>query len=460
MLAKLETILTQRGGRIVSGEYRNTRTRLRFGCTQGHEWEAKPGSILKGSWCKQCWQELEAGKHLQLKDGLEQALKIAAERSGECLSNTYEAANKPLHWRCQNGHEWFAALSDIKKLTWCPHCNLGVRERACRTYLEALTGHAFPKSRPTWLTNSRGNRMELDGYCKELNIAFEHHGAQHYKEVPHFHRRNEKLVYRKEDDARKRELCTKRDISLIEVPYTVPASDLLRWLHHELSKHLDVEQLKDYSNLDFNLFHPAEELAELQRIAVEHGGECLSLVYLGTLGKHAFRCAKGHEWEAVASHIKSYRRGKGGTWCPICKPERIGASNRKHSVESMRKLAESKDGKFLSPTFRSVNERYPWQCSEGHEWETAPTDIMKGTWCRICSIQARRHTLEDLQEVARSRGGECLATEYLGAQRKHRWRCVYGHEWEARFDNIRNSGAWCPICARSQRGKRKFSQDV
>ena len=37
------------------------------------------------------------------------------------------------------------------------------------------------KIKPKWLTNSRNNRMELDGYCKKMKIAFEYQGEQHFK---------------------------------------------------------------------------------------------------------------------------------------------------------------------------------------------------------------------------------------------------------------------------------------
>ncbi len=54
--------------------------------------------------------------------------------------------------------------------------------------------------------------------------------------------------------------------------------------------------------------------------------------------------------------------------------------------------------------------------------------------------------LGDLQEWARSRGGECLATEFLGPEVPHGWRCALGHTFEARPKTLMEGGHWCETC--------------
>jgi hypothetical protein len=55
-----------------------------------------------------------------------------------------------------------------------------------------------------------------------------------------------------------------------------------------------------------------DPLKQLQDIARERGGFCLSEQYVSSTTKLRWRCADDHEWEAVPSSIKS------GRWCPIC----------------------------------------------------------------------------------------------------------------------------------------------
>ena len=43
----------------------------------------------------------------------------------------------------------------------------------------------------------------------------------------------------------------------------------------------------------------------------------------------------------------------------------------------------------------------------------------------------RKLTIEQMQALAKKRGGECLSTTYVNKRTKLLWRCLEGHEWEA-----------------------------
>lgn len=57
--------------------------------------------------------------------------------------------------------------------------------------------------------------MELDGYCEQLNLAFEYDGEFHYKD----HFSGDKLDKRQRYDKIKDELCIKNGVRLIRIPY-------------------------------------------------------------------------------------------------------------------------------------------------------------------------------------------------------------------------------------------------
>jgi hypothetical protein len=133
------------------------------------------------------------------------------------------------------------------------------------------------------------------------------------------------------------------------------------------------------------------------QLARKRGGECLSSNYVNSFTKLRWRCAKGHQWEAVPSSIKT------GTWCPFC----IG---RGRTIEDMRLLAESRGGQCLSPILAGRKKRLRWRCAEGHMWSSMPKNTLRGAWCRICARKRipKKYSVQDFKRIARQRGGDCL----------------------------------------------------
>jgi hypothetical protein len=103
-------------------------------------------------------------------------------------------------------------------------------------------------------------------------------------------------------------------------------------------------------------------------------------------------------------------------------------------------------GECLSKEYFSASKRLWFRCDNGHEWETQSSNIRNGgNWCPYCANKVP-HTLELIQQIAVSRGGQCLSSEYKNANRKLRWRCSKGHEWEATASSVKNRETWCSIC--------------
>jgi len=113
---------------------------------------------------------------------------------------------------------------------------------------------------------------------------------------------------------------------------------------------------------------------DMQNIAADRGGKCLSKTYKGVRTKLHWECSKGHQWEAVPSSIIR------GSWCPSC------AGNVLYTIEEMQSIAEGHGGKCLSDRYKNNVTKLTWECSEGHQWEAVPSGIKKGTWCPKCCI--------------------------------------------------------------------------
>ena len=190
-------------------------------------------------------------------------------------------------------------------------------------------------------------------------------------------------------------------------------------------------------------------IEEMQSIAESRGGKCLSKVYLRVDKKLKWQCSKGHIWEAVPNNIKY-----GGTWCPEC------ASKKKLTIEEMKSIAKQKGGKCLSKEYFSTDKKLKWECSKGHIWKVAINDIKyRGNWCPECAGN-KKLKIEEMWEIAKSRGGKCLSEVYLRVDKKLKWQCNKGHIWKATTNDIKYRGNWCPECAsnKSEKITRYFMQ--
>ncbi len=129
-LARLQAKASERGGQCLSAVYHDARTRYRFRCGAGHEWETTGARVLRGVWCVACAYD---SKRLTIND----ARQTAAERGGQCLSEAYQNTLTKLHWLCHRGHSWHAPLGNIRAGHWCPECahiaRITYRESKART---------------------------------------------------------------------------------------------------------------------------------------------------------------------------------------------------------------------------------------------------------------------------------------------------------------------------------------
>ena len=195
-------------------------------------------------------------------------------------------------------------------------------------------------------------------------------------------------------------------------------------------------------------------ILDMQKLANKREGICLSKKYINANTKITWQCAKGHTWEADPSHIKR------GQWCPSC------GGTKKLSIKDMHDLAKKMGGICLSKKYINIDTKLKWRCAKGHTWEAIPYSIKIGKWCPKCrdiitAKRMRKHTLKEISDIAKKRGGKCLSKKYVNWHKKLKWQCKEGHIWEASFSNI-SRGTWCPVCSYglSERICRKFFEII
>jgi hypothetical protein len=203
---------------------------------------------------------------------------------------------------------------------------------------------------------------------------------------------------------------------------------------------------------------PEDSLNRLHQVAASRKGACLSASYLGARAKHAFSCEVGHEWQARACNVLA------GRWCRECvfarqrnRPlsitvkEKIGDSLRDaDGLQQLQQAASARGGRCLSMSYTGAHAHYNFACRLDHRWSTRGFKVLYGSWCLQCARAARKLTIEDAKEWARSKAGQCLSEKYVGVDDKLQWVCSQEHSWSTSFSNVR-AGHWCPACARAAR---------
>lgn len=118
---------------------------------------------------------------------------------------------------------------------------------------------------------------------------------------------------------------------------------------------------------------------------------------------------------------------------------------KKLNIEQIQLFASTKNSKLLSDVYQNNKNKLHWECEKQHQFYAKWNDVNDGHWCPICA-KNKKLTLEDAQEIARLRLGECVSSTYKNCMTKLQWKCSKNHTWFATLNHIKQSNSWCPIC--------------
>jgi len=188
----------------------------------------------------------------------------------------------------------------------------------CRKFFEELFNNSFPRYRANWLRNKSGFKLEFDGYCEELGIAFEHNGIQHYRCVEYFGKdRFEQLQM---NDLRKIEICKEKQIKLIIIPHLFTITKLKNFksvVKQQLLQNnicipdvfdsIDIVEVKISRNE-----YCIKQLELAKKYAESYGGKLLSTNFVYSHKSLIWQCKNNHIFEKSLTGIKQ------GYWCRTC----------------------------------------------------------------------------------------------------------------------------------------------
>lgn len=349
--------------KLLSKEYINQYTSLYWECLVcAHKFdETIVGLKDRVFACIKCKDKQNSEKWLEI------ARKTAEARDGKCLSTIgFKNQHTKLIWECRFGHQWEARLWNVKtRKHWCPYCSSGIYEAICRVTFEKSFDKPFPRTRPDWLRNKEGNKLELDGYCAELNIAFEHNGMQHYKLLTKYPNDLKKI---KRHDAIKRKMCKQRNIKLYQIK-ELNSRDKIEQLIKLLGNKIDINTVYMLAkNNRTNM------LDKVKTFAKSRNEECLSEYYINNNEQLLFKCAIGHEFKRGANHYLH------GVECFIC------YQNRMPNINTILDFCKINNIICLDDKYINSKTQINFKCQNGHIFNRNLDSIRRtGLFCGKCS---------------------------------------------------------------------------
>lgn len=421
-------------------------------------------------------------------------IKKLGKTKGLALLSTQMKAGSKYLWMCKNNHQCHATEQQVKNGFRCKKCNNFISEEKVRFIFEQLTKNRFIKTRKVL-----NGRLELDGYCEKLKIAFEYNGSQHYYKHPLWHYVNNTLKDQQERDYRKTKLCQSKNILKLDISFKQIQN--LEKLTILIKNFLLDHQVPIYQNIDWSQFdYLPNNYKILKNCSKKRNGELLTPCFLGSHSKHSFKCnVCDCKWEAKAKDVLNKN-----SWCPSC------ADNQLKNISYLSKLAKDLDYSLLSTTYLGMNKKYKFLCQKcenitiasgnniqqkkkcsqcsgnkrisanrfndyirrrniklitkfskmSHRhmfqcltcdniWETVAANIWNNRGCPNCAINNKKLSIQDLHKLAKTRNLLLLSKDYLGMHTLHKWQCIKcNKKTEIKPSNVRR-GTSCRKCKKN-----------
>lgn len=429
-LHALRAVARERGGRCVSRSLRDQQDRFEFVCARGHQWRSRVAMVLRnGTWCRRC--------AAMNPEGDAALRKLVADRGGQLLSPSYLGTGVSHDFACEHGHRWSACPNNIKRGSWCPTCALERRGPSARRETKILGV-------------VQALAVERGGRCLETVRPSPGTRWRFRCAVGHRWQASAQAIFRGEWCPR----CGPGKPDLLaglrafararggECLDTVTPS---RRTGPRMRCSNGHEWLASFSALYQGSWCPrcagrSVTITDMQQLAANLGGRCLSTKYTRSENRLRWACAAGHEFRLLPHQVRE------GSWCRICD---FLTGTLGKALECARKKGGALVGKSESVRRTPLK----WRCAAGHTWLAPAQRVAAGHWCPSCADT--RLTIEEMQRVAQRNLGRCLSQVYVNTQTKLLWECQEGHQWWALPNNIRNLGRWCPTCGHREGGAKR-----
>lgn len=205
----VKSYVEEKGYKLFSKKYINSRTKLKLMCPNGHIFEISFSNFQKGRRCS--YERYEKSSKKQ-RHSYEYVKKYIEKRKYELISKTYRNGRIKLKIKCPKGHIFKMSFGCFVRGQRCPICNLGKitskPEKQIAKYVKSLdlNTEILENDRKTVRNPLTNFFLELDVWIPELKKAVEYNGKYYHSEKDTILR-----------DKIKKEQCKKLGIDLLVI---------------------------------------------------------------------------------------------------------------------------------------------------------------------------------------------------------------------------------------------------
>lgn len=174
----LKEIAKKRGGELISTEYLGAKIKLEFEDSKQRRFFMTPDDA-KGK--KGRWSPYESGNvYNNPQYHLNILREIAESKGGKLISTEYINGTTKLEFEDRNNKKFKSIPNAIKRGQWSPFEHANLSEEKTRQCMEFIFSDKFPNIWGVIKKTTTNRSMQFDGYNEKLKIAFEYQGEQHY----------------------------------------------------------------------------------------------------------------------------------------------------------------------------------------------------------------------------------------------------------------------------------------
>lgn len=370
----LRKIAESKGGKLISNKYTKAHDKLEFEDKKGNRFFMSATNVKKNR-----WSGYESGNvynnpeyHLNI------LRKIAESKNGKLISTKYEGIRKKLEFEDRLKNRFWSLPNNVKKGKWSPFEQANTSEEKCRQCFEFLFDKDFVN---TWdvLTKNGKRYLQLDGYNKELKLAFEYQGEQHYNfnAIPGgtLENKQKRFIKIQKNDKIKEELCKENKIILFTIKYFDNFKTDVDFLNHvinEIKKYKNeilnqfLNKNKDIFKFNYQQFPTNQKyINELAEISKNRGGKLISTKYIDCKTKLEFEDKYGIRFFMSSTNIRK------GNWS--------NSEKQFNHLKIVSELAQKKGFKLISNKYISTSNLLEFENDKGEKFfKTA--NYVKSKW--------------------------------------------------------------------------------